>query len=279
MKNQKIATSAYILAFIVLIGLIGWLMSREKSSRKSTPATGERSIASPQEHAYEHWIETITRYHLDYDLQFETNTLIRASPKYKESAAAAAEILGFGANLTPFVVKKIRAETDPERLHILCNLLLRTAGINLRKGDVNQFLKTAPAIRDNFMKKWDTGVYLNADSRLEIIAGQFKGDPRTTRIGTRLDYAQFDPITDYGIYALPFVIRHLKSQNSVQFFAAFTAIAITGPIDYGKRYKEILVTPDEKLTIVKAWWTANSSKFDQLHPLYENIRKEVSTIP
>src|ERR1051326_560197 len=71
------------------------------------------------------------------------SSAIEANPKLGEAfwlrtdigpadmRSATQELLSFGPNMTPFLVKELRSETDPQRVYRLVLLLNAVSGINL----------------------------------------------------------------------------------------------------------------------------------------------------
>jgi hypothetical protein len=84
-----------------------------------------------------------------------------------EMRAAVNDLLSFGPNMLPFLVKELRSETDSMRVYRLLLLLNAVAGINryYDSGAQNVF-NGSPQLRDSFIEDWDSGKFLNATQLL-----------------------------------------------------------------------------------------------------------------
>jgi hypothetical protein len=184
---------------------------------------------------------------------------------------ATRNLLSIGPNLTPLVVEELRTTTDRLHQYILIMLLNKISGINLyfSIGDVYVWDVT-PMLKDQFIAKWDSGVYPRAS---ELLASEWK-DTVDGGMPEKVDPDSIMPIRRYGIYALPFIVESLKQRNSSEIFAAY--LIITGESDQYAKYIEnpstMFQTQDDKLSHIKTWARSNETKFDKLGAIYTQIK-------
>jgi hypothetical protein len=183
--------------------------------------------------------------------------------------SAVADLLAFGPNLVPFLVKEFRKEENRGRLYRLMFLLDRVSGINLFfNSNHENFYEAVPELKEEFLKAWDAGDYANATALLRKVWNEADTAPG------RIDPKRITPIRRYGVYAVPFIAESLEKRNSAELFAAF--LIITGERDRYAAYidnsSKSLPTRLEKQAFVKAWASQNVSKVDRLNGLSDKIR-------
>jgi hypothetical protein len=221
--------------------------------------------------AYENWSRAIES-HPELGEAFWVRTDIGPP----EMRGAVEQLRSFGPNITPFVVEQLRNEKDPQRLYRLVLLLNLTSGVNLyfNSGAVN-FYEAAPQFRDRLIADWDAGKYRNATESLKAAwqsdQSQTSGQTQTS---DRIDPKRLTQLRRYGVFALPFIIENLESQNSPEMFAAF--LIITGKSDLYTNYLENpskqFAARDQKLSLMKSWARENESKLDKLNGLHDKIK-------
>ena len=185
--------------------------------------------------------------------------------------AAVKDLVSFGPNILPFLVKELKEETDSLRLYRLVLLLNAVAGINLYydSGGLSVY-DGSPQLRDHFIEDWDSGKFLNSTQLLRD--AWKKGHQVTT--SERIDPRKLTEVRRYGVFAIPFIVENIESTNSPELFAAF--LIITGDSD---SYAEYLENPskhfasrDQKLSSIKSWVSKNEKKIDKLKGLHDQIR-------
>ena len=189
-----------------------------------------------------------------------------------EMRAAVRDLLSFGPNVLPFLVKELRHETDPVRIYRLVLLLNSVAGINLYyDSGVESVYEDSARLRDVFINDWDSGTFLNAT---QLLRGAWKKDHQVTA-PDRIDPRKLTEVRRYGVFAIPFIVENVETTNSPELFAAF--LIITGNSDL---YAEYLENPskhfasrDQKLSSIKSWAGRNEKKMDKLKELHDQIRK------
>ena len=188
-----------------------------------------------------------------------------------EMRAAVNELLSFGPNMLPFLVKELRNETDSMRVYRLLLLLNAVAGINryYDSGEQNVFNRSA-RLRDSFIEDWDSGKFQNAT---QLLRGAWqKGHQVPT--SERIDPREITQVRRYGVFAIPFINENIESTNSPELFAAF--LIITGNSDL---YAEYLESPskhfasrEQKRSLIKSWVSKNEKKMDKFKGLHDQIR-------
>ena len=184
--------------------------------------------------------------------------------------SAVEDLIYFGPNLVPFLVKEFRTETDQLRLYRLMFLLDRVSGINLYYASGHEnFYEAVPDIRTKFLSDWDAGNYARAT---EVLRAVWR-EPNPGKLSEKVDPKSVMPLRRYGVYAIPFIAEGLDKQNSAELFAAF--LIITGDRD---RYTAYIENPtrerptrEEKRTAVRGWAQKNASRVDKLGPLHEKV--------
>ena len=184
--------------------------------------------------------------------------------------SAVEDLIDFGPNLVPFLVKEFRTETDQMRLYRLMFLLDRVGGINLYYGSGHEnFYDAVPEIRTTFLSDWDAGNYARASELLRVIWKE----PNPGRVSEKVDPKSLLPLRRYGVYAIPFIAEGLDKQNSAELFAAF--LIITGDSNQYSAYIEnpakLRPTREEKRAAIRGWAQNNASKVDKLGPLHEKV--------
>jgi hypothetical protein len=269
-----------LMAFVGAGLFLYWCFAWRQSETASRAAGGEARSSNSEdinlvrEQAYQRLIQLIEQERLEPRFWFPRDD----NTNYSITGDLVKALLKDGANTTPFIVEKLRNETNMLRLRVDEQWLYYVAKIGLTPRSSSGSIPL-PELRDQFIREWDSGLYKDPSGRIAAVADQFRGDPSAGRTPGRIDYSTLNPLKYYGVFGIPALIQQLREHNSVQFYAAFQAVTHVGPNDYGKLYKEVLTAHDEKLAVVKQWWAENSSKFNQLHPLYENIGREVKAIP
>ena len=196
---------------------------------------------------------------------------VRSDCGLPEQRKATRNLLSIGPNLTPFIVDKLRTETDHKRQYILMILLDRVSGINLYfDSGVEYVWDATPALIKQFIAKWDSGNFLKAS---ELLKSEWK-DPVDGTAPEKIAPSSIIPIRRYGVYALPFIFESLNQRNSSKLFAAY--LIITGESDqyaqYIKSPSTMFQTRGEKLSHIKAWARENETKFEELGDLYTRIK-------
>jgi len=184
---------------------------------------------------------------------------------------ATRNLLSIGPNLTPLVVEELRTETDPFHQYILIHLLDRVSGITLYyDSGADNIYGGIPALKDKFIAKWDSGIYLKAS---ELLKSEWK-DPVDGIAPKKVDPHSIIPIRRYGVFALSFIVESLNQRNSSALFALY--LIITGESDQYARYIErpatMFQTRSKKISHIKAWAGKNETKFDKLGDLYTRIK-------
>jgi len=185
--------------------------------------------------------------------------------------AAVKDLVSFGPNILPFLVKELKQERDSLRLYRLVLLLNAVAGINLYyDSGVQSVYEGAPQLRDRFVKDWDTGKFLNAT---QLLRGSWQKSHQLTTL-ERIHPRKLTQVRRYGVFALPFIIENIKSTNSPELFAAF--LIISGDSELYAQYLESpsahFASRDQKLSLIKSWVGENEEKMDKLKGLHDQIR-------
>ena len=192
--------------------------------------------------------------------------------------AAVNELVSFGPNMLPFLVKELRNETDSMRVYRLLLLLNAVAGINryYDSGAQNVFNGSA-RLRDSFIEDWDSGKFQNAT---QLLRGAWQKSHQVPT-SERIDPREITQVRRYGVFAIPFINEKIESTNSPELFAAF--LIITGNSDL---YAEYLESPskhfasrEEKRSLIKSWVSKNEKKMDKFKGLHDQIRTLAAAEP
>ena len=188
-----------------------------------------------------------------------------------EMRAAVKDILSFGPNSLPFLVREMKQETDSLRIYRLVLLLNAVAGINLYyDSGVQSVHDGSPQLRDRFIEDWDSGKFLNAT---QLLRGAWKKGHQVTT-SERIDPRKLTEVRRYGVFAIPFIVENIESTNSPELFAAF--LIISGDSDGYDQYLESpskhFASRDQKLSSIKSWVGKNQKKMDKLKGLNDQIR-------
>lgn len=216
--------------------------------------------------AYERWAQAI-----ESDPRLSEAFWLRTDIGPPEMRAAVREILSFGPNMTPFLVKELRRETDPLRLYRLVLLLNAVSGINLYyESGEESIYHAAPRMRDRFIKDWDSQKFQNAS---HLLRSTWRGGDEDES-AERIDPKKLAKIRRFGVFALPFIIEQVEGRNSRELFAAF--LIITGKSDLYAQYLEepssLFAGREQKLSLMKAWAGENEKKLDKLHGVHERVK-------
>ena len=184
---------------------------------------------------------------------------------------AVTELLSFGPNIVPFLVKEMRQETDSLRLYRLVLLLNTVAGINLYyDSGVQNVHRGSAQLRDRFINDWDSGKFLNAT---QLLRGTWQKSNQD-EISERIDPRKLIQVRRYGVFAIPFIVENIESTNSSELFAAF--LIISGDSDGYDQYLESpskhFAKRDQKLSSIKSWVGKNEKKMDKLTSLHDQIK-------
>lgn len=184
---------------------------------------------------------------------------------------AVRDLLSFGPNILPFLVKELRQETDSLRLYRLVLLLNAVAGINLYyDSGVPNVHHGSSQLRDHFIKDWDSGKFLNAT---QMLRGTWQKGQKDETSG-RIDPRKLIQVRRYGVFAIPFIVENIETTNSSELFAAF--LIISGDSDGYDQYLENpskhFASRDQKLSSIKSWIGKNEKKMDKLKGLHDQIR-------
>jgi len=241
---------------LLCVAVLGLAMNSTQSLQDSDSA---------YEEAYKKWSDAIDS-NPNLGEPFWTRTDI--GPAEMRNATGA--LLSFGPNLTPFLVKHLRTETDPLRLYRLVLLLNAVSGINLYyESGAENFYAASPKFRDQFIHDWDSQKYSNATQFLTTLYPDENDDTLT-----RIDPRNLAQIRRFGVYAIPFITERVKNRNSRRLFAAF--LIITGNSDLYAQYIEnpsgFFIGRDHKLSLMKSWARENGSKLDKLQSLHDRVR-------
>lgn len=255
----------YLLMVLALLCLaaIGFAMSSGRLRQDSDSA---------YEAAYQKWSAVI-----DANPQLGEPFWFQTDIGPAELRTATQALLDFGPNLTPFLVEKLRHETDPMRLYRLVLLLDRTAGINLYyQSGAENFYDAAPKFRDQFVNDWDSQKFANATQLLRSLYQDRKEDTTARQIDPKV----LADIRRFGVFAVPFIEENIRGRNSRQLFAAF--LIITGR---SKQYTAYIDNPSgrftdrgEKLGLMKSWARDTEKKMDRLQELHDRV-KQLATDP
>ncbi len=249
----------YLLVGIGLlsVSLLGLAMNSTQSPQNSDSA---------YEEAYQKWSDAI-----DSNPNLGEPFWVRTDIGPDQMRKATGALLSFGPNLTPFLVKHLRTETDPMRLYRLVYLLNAVSGINLYyQSGAENFYDASPRFRDQLILDWDSQKYSNATAVLEA----FYPDNEDVS-AQRVDPKKIAQVRRFGVYAIPFITERIKSRNSRELFAAF--LIITGNSDLYAQYIEnpsgSFTGRDHKLSLMKSWARDNEKKLDKLQSLHERVRE------
>jgi hypothetical protein len=226
----------------------------------------QQSDDSAHAAAYEKWVRAI-----------ESNSALgepfwlRSDIGPTDMRNAVKDLVSFGPNILPFLVKELKQETDSLRVYRLVLLLNAVAGMNLYHGSgVPNVYEGSPQLRDRFIQDWDSGKFLNSTQLLRNTWQ--KGHQVTT--SERIDPRKLTQVRRYGVFAIPFIVENIESTNSPELFAAF--LIITGNSDL---YAEYLESPskhfasrDQKRSSIKSWASKNEKKMDKLKGLHDQIK-------
>lgn len=215
--------------------------------------------------AYDRWTRAI-----------ESNTTLgepfwlRSDIGPTDMRVAVTDLLSFGPNILPFLVKELRQETDSLRLYRLVLLLNAAAGINLYyDSGVQNVHHGSSQLRDRFIEDWDSGKFLNAT---QLLRGTWQGHQAATP--ERIDPKKLIEVRRYGVFAIPFIVENIETTNSPELFAAF--LIISGDSDGYDQYLESpskhFASRDQKLSSIKSWVGKNEKKMDKLKGLHDQIR-------
>jgi hypothetical protein len=254
----------YLLVGIGLlsVSLLGLAMNPTRSLQDSDSA---------YEAAYQKWSDAI-----DSHQELGDTFWVRTDIGPDEMRKATGALLSFGPNLTPFLVKHLRTETDPMRLYRLVRLLSAVSGINLYyQSGAENIYDASPRFRDQFIQDWDSQKYSNATQVLETL---YPDDEDVS--AQRVDPKKIAQVRRFGVYAIPFITERIKSRNSRELFAAF--LIITGNSDQYAQYIEnasgSFTGRDHKLSLMKSWARDNEKKLDKLQSLHDRV-KELANDP
>ena len=222
--------------------------------------------------AYENWSRAI-----DANPTLGESYWLRTDIGPPELRSAVGQLLALGPNMTPFLVEQLRNEKDPLRLYRLVLLLNVVSGVNLYFDSGAKVLyEAAPEFRDRFVADWDSGRYLNAT---ESLRNTWQNNRQNGTLD-KIDPKRLTQLRRYGVFAIPFIVESIESQNSPEMFAAF--LIITGKsdlyTDYLENASKKFATRDEKLALVKSWARDNENKLDKLNGLHDKI-KEIASKP
>ena len=231
----------------------------------SAPVSQDADAA--YEAAYERWSRAI-----ESNPGLSEPFWLRSDIGPTDMRAAVKDLLSFGPNVLPFLVKELRHETDPLRIYRLVLLLNSVAGINLYyDSGMESIYDGSPQLRDVFINDWDSGKFLNAT---QLLRGAWKKDHQVSP-SDRIDPRRLIEVRRYGVFAIPFIVENVETTNSPELFAAF--LIITGNSDL---YAEYLENPSkhfasrvQKLSSIKSWAGKNEKKMDKLKKLHDQIRK------
>jgi len=191
--------------------------------------------------------------------------------------AAVNDLLSFGPNMLPFVVKELRGETDPMRIYRLLLLLNGVAGINRYYDSGGNVFNGSARLRDSFIEDWDSGKFQNAT---QLLRGAWQKSHQV-RASERIDPREITQVRRYGVFAIPFINENIESTNSPELFAAF--LIITGNSDL---YAEYLESPskhfasrEQKRSLIKSWVSKNEKKMDKFKGLHDQIRTLAAAEP
>jgi hypothetical protein len=270
--REMITKGRKALVLLILIAIAIFIL-REYHSSQEGPVKHDGANSAKQRYleTYTQWQKAIAEMGELDGRFFDTNFWLPLRTPVEE-------LFRIGANATPFIVEQMRAETNTWTLYKQYVLLKRIGKINLNliHGSNEVGRETRLRLRDEFVHQWDSGVFQRPDGRLALARRQVDEDNPIENV----DITRLFPFFYHGIYALPYLIRTLKEHNSPELFAAF--LSTSGDSDYSefrKRPLDLFPSHFEKLARIKEWWNRESTKFNQLHPLYENIDREVKAIP
>jgi hypothetical protein len=247
---------------LVILAICSTIIGTSVTSSSRLPQDMNSTYAA----AYERWGRTIES-HPTLGEPFWVRTDI-GPPEMRN---AVQELLSFGPNMTPFLVKELRSETDSLRLYRLVLLLNAVAGINLYfNSGAENFYAAAPQMRNRFIKDWDSHKYLQAT---ELLRNEWRTEDQD-RVPERIDPKKLTQVIRYGVFAIPFILENIESHNSSELFAAF--LIITGRSDLYAEYlqnpSKLIAGRDQKLSLMKSWANENANKLDKLKTLHEEIK-------
>ena len=191
---------------------------------------------------------------------------------------AVKDLVSFGPNILPFLVKELRQETDPLRTYRLVLLLNSVAGINLYyDSGVQSVYEASPQLRDRFVEDWDSGKFQNAS---ELLRRTWQKGQQASA-SERIDPRKLTQVRRYGVFAIPFITENIESTNSPELFAAF--LIITGNSDLYAQYLESpskhFASREEKRSLIKSWVSKNEKKMDKFKGLHDQIRTLAAAEP
>ena len=261
------------------------LAIKQYSSFPGKIATGPSQSTHTDQLLCENWLNTVINSRLELQLALETNSYPGISSEIQKPRLLAAKLYSRGANIVPVIVDRLRKEKDDKRSQLLELLLGRFARIHLGfrpnpidggplKWDDYESLRSV--VISEFLKEWDSGVYVNPEAEI------FKRLPLLPKVsnGERIMAPDVRPVSNYGIFGLPFLFNQLRTNNNPVIFAIILS-KIDHPVAYRYwgTYLDEFPTHDEKITVVLGWWSENHQKFNELHPLYEKIDAAVKALP
>ena len=238
----------------------------------NSPSLPQQDTEPSYAAAYEKWSRAI-----DSNPSLGEPYWLRTDIGPPELRSAVGQLLALGPNITPFLVEQLRNEKDALRLYRLVLLLNMVSGVNLYfDSGAKAFYEAAPEFRDRFVADWDSGRYLNATESLRNAWQKSRQNDTLDKI----DPKRLTQLRRYGVFAIPFIVESIESQNSPEMFAAF--LIITGKsdlyTDYLENTSKKFAARDEKLALVKSWARENENKLDKLNGLHDKI-KEIASRP
>jgi len=275
MKKRTIIILFGILVLLILFPII----KRMSKNQEPQSTRNEKALSIEQ------WIAEVKKHNVEYQLLLETNYNTSTADPIKHPRQAAEVLWNIGANLTPHIVENLRTNADPSSAKLFDMLLSKFARIALRwrpspvhGGNFKQgeFEVSRHTIVSNFLTEWDSGLYNHPEIELEKLRHLLTGPVSSQRIMPD----KFRPISYFGIYSLPFLIREMRTNASSEVFALTISKANhpAASLYWGKHWQQF-TTHAEKIQEVRNWWSAEHTKFNELHPLYEKIDAAVKALP
>lgn len=204
---------------------------------------------------------------------------------YSNLNQAVKELSSIGANMIPFMIEQVRSDLQAikmgqtslyDRLDKDVALMIMLGGIQISIDSRDRLVEDSLEYRSNrlrqieeFLKEWDAGVFDRLEPKFRATRDKSNEEQNTSK----LDYRKTFPYLQYGVYALPFLIKEIQANNSAECFNAFLNITFHGGL-YESHYKnpmKFYPTIPEKMSFVQEWWNRNKQKFSELRKLSKRI--------
>jgi hypothetical protein len=116
-------------------------------------------------------------------------------------------------------------------------------------------------------------VFERIEPKLRAIRGISTEEQNPVKVDFRMTF----PYRLYGVYALPFLIKEIRDNNSAECFNAFLIITFHREL-YSSNYenpRQFYPTISGKMSFIQAWWSQNRFKFSELGILSDTIQASI----